>query len=168
MAMSASIVQPLPAVMGQPTTFVVTVSNSGASQVSVYSIQPIAQTPSGVAMAAANIGPIFVTPQLGAAQVGSYQLNVPIAGGASQAFTFQVSFFGPFNSFGGNSTTPNMAYQVVCNILTSDNAVFTTPPLNVPLNTPTLGVVGSSLQSSVVPTTGSLQFFGNLNSNLAL
>ena len=165
MAVSALLVQPLPALTGRPTTFVLTVSNSGGSNVNVVSAQPTVTTPQGLPSMAYNLSQPISTVGQGLAQVGGSQFNVVVPAGGSVSFTFSVCFFGPLVN--GGPTQPASVFMVGANVMTSDGSVFTPPVLQVDLNAPQFGQPAASPPNAAA-VVSSLNFSTPANAALAL
>lgn len=166
MAMTSTITAPLSAQMGTPTYFTVTVSNGGGAQVSIYSMQPTVKLPNGQTATCCTIGPIIATAQLGNAQVGGSQFNVPVAASGSQSFSFEVCFFGP--AISGGPTQPSMAFVVDCISSYSDSTSGgTLAPVQVNLNQPQFGQ-GSGSPPNPAVVVGQLDFQVPLNGSLTL
>lgn len=161
MATYAAIFQQAPALMGTPTNFTVTIYNTGGSQVNILSIQPLCQTPGGGLATSVNIGEIAVPPQLGLAQVGGSQFNVPVTGGTNVSFGFQASFFGP--NVAGVPAGPSNQYSMSAIVSMSDGTSFQTPALTLAINTPS-----NASPPNPSSTVGALQFFNPLNSAFPL
>jgi hypothetical protein len=167
MAMTATLVQTKQANMGSPCSFVLTVLNSDAgSAVNIYGMG-IRVTAGGLPATSCNIGEIQVAPGLSTPNsAGSNQYNIVVAPSGSVAFPFSVAFFGP--AVAGNNTNPQSVFNVFADIVTSDGATFTPPPLSVPLNMPTYGQPPGAPPNRTPPTTGALQFYAPQNSAFAL
>lgn len=167
MAMTATLAQATNALMGAPTTFVLVVSNSGASQVNVNSIQPIITNPGGQPLPSlpCNVGAI-VAPgsQPSVAQVGGSQFNVPVASAGSTTFTFQLQFFG--QAINGTPSAAAQSFLVGATVQSSDGSVFGPVPFTVNLNSPIFGQPGSP--PNLVPIAGQLIFDAPVASPLAL
>lgn len=164
MAMTATLSQRLPAIFGQDTDFVLTVSNSGASAVNVTSIQPIVTTAAGGPAPGCNISGPYAAPGVATAQVFGSQFNVQVGASASVAFVFSVQFFGP--AIGGVPSTPLSQFTVGATCAASDASVFGPVPLNLVLNRPNFGAGSSPPNPAVSP--GQLNYSGAVNSALAL
>ncbi len=165
MAMTAVLTQTSPALSGQPCQFILAVSNSGASTVTVQGIQPIVTGTDGVSLPPCNIDGPYAPIGSSTAVVGATQFNVPVLASATVYFPFLVQFFGPL-IVGGGRATPNNQFQVTANCIASDGTVFGPPPLNLALSEPVFGAGGSPPNPAFV--VGQLNFAFRANSGLAL
>lgn len=170
MAMTATITQVNNALPGQPTYFTVTISNSGATNVSLNALQPVVQNPLPTGAPSAmpcNIGIVTAPGTAPSVPVaGGPQFNIPIVAGSSITLSFPIQFFGPLIS--GTPTQPYSLFQVTANIQTSDGSVFSPIPVPVlALNAPTWGLAASSY-GLAPPATGQLDFFTPVNTALGL
>jgi hypothetical protein len=166
MAMSATLSRTSSAINGQPTNFVLAVSNSGGSPVNVESIQPIVTTSDGRPTTACAISGPYAPVGFGQAQVNGSQFNVQVPAAGTVNFLFQVTFFGP--QVAGMPATPNPVYLVNANISASDDTLFSPgSPLLIALANPTWGRPGAPPPSPPVAP-GGLDFSTPINSGLLL
>lgn len=122
MAMSASIaLNPSSAPFNKPCTAIVTVSNSGASDVTLSSLQPLVYS-SGEDISAYNTGCTSQQPPR------LINVTVPASGSANVTFPFVV--FAP-HAPGATSLT----YSIGCQIISSDGSSFAPTPATLTSST---------------------------------
>ena len=159
MAVTSTLTQVAAAQMGVPTTFVLAVTNGGASAVTVTSVLPVVRRPDGLPFGACRVGQVAAAGQVGP----NSQYNVSVGASSTTYFSFQVSFYGPVIE--GSPTQPSMAYVVDCVCAYSDNT-SSTSPLEGQINAPAFGEPGTP--PDPVPLIGQLNFSSPVNSGLLL
>lgn len=165
MAMTSVLTQTNMATFGNPTNFLLAVSNSAVSAVNVYSISPTVKTPAGQPIVACAISGPVAPPGVGAAQVGGSQFNVQVGASSTVYFNFQVTFYGP--AVAGATACPQGVFQVSADILASDGTMFTPPPIQVELNQPVWGLP-PGIPPNATAVVSSLNFATPANSALTL
>lgn len=166
MTMTALIQKPRHAVFGQPTNFVLTVSNSGASPVNVNSISVTVTNPDGKLATACTVGPVVTPTGTGLAAVGGYQFNVQVPASGSYVFPFDCQFFG--SGIAGSPAEPQPTFVVSANILDSTGTTFSPPQLSVNLNRPVFGTPPGAPPNQVPSNFGAVDFSTPKNSGLLL
>lgn len=166
MAMTAVLTQSQEAIAQQPCNFVLRVLNSSAVDVvNVENISITVRGPDGKPTLGTNIGTIAVAPGISVPQVGGSQFNVPVPVSSSMYFSFSIAF--PSQGVGGTAAQSLGQFQVFCEVFTSDDAVFISPPLSVDVNMPLFGQPTGSPPNPAT-SIGSLQFMDPRNTSLAL
>lgn len=165
MTITCTLQQPLNAIAGNDTNFVLTVSNSAGTPVNVLGINPYVKSPSGLPSTACAIGFPAAPPGFSAAILGATQYNVPVPANGSTAFGFSIQFYGPLVT--GTPTAPLSQFVVGCIVNSSDGSVALSPPLSVDLNSPVFGLPPGS-PPNAFPLVSSLNFSAPANSGLLL
>lgn len=125
MAMTATISVVGNAIMNQPNTCVVTVSNSGGSNVNVTGISPWVYNSQGATLVGApvRVSDVFVAPGTNSAGSGTNQLKVAVTAGGTATFIFSVVAYGPSVS-SGFLAQPSQQYLVGADIVSDDGSEF--------------------------------------------
>lgn len=154
MAMYASISQPSPAIFGQPCTFVVAVTNSGASPVTLDQLALVVTNQDGSTAAACSAAQY--SPPVGASD--------SVAAGGTIYRTIGASFFG--QQIPGAPGGSDLFFVSALCFFGDDTSFQTSPPMQVGLADPVWGVIGGG--PSVVPLyVPSMQLVSQQNSMYA-
>jgi hypothetical protein len=152
--------------MGQATNFVLAIANNTGSNTNIQSIQPVVRKMDNTLFAGAQIGPLTASPELGLAQVGGNQFNVPITNGSTLYFGFSVAW--PAPAIAGGPTQPPLSFMLDCITSTSDGSSFgCNSPLLVNVNQPLFGQAPGSPPNPSA-SVGQLDFQAGANATLAL
>lgn len=161
MAMSATLQMVGNPIVGQPSTFVLTVSNSGGATVNVIGINPRA-TQVGAPL---NFSPVFAAPGFSGVNPGTNnEFIVPVLASGSATFTFSVVCMGQQAST-GLPAQPSNQFYITADVNSDDGSQFA--PASMPYfpANAQFGVGGSANNVSKV---GQLQFNQGANTVLAL
>lgn len=162
MAVSASVAIVGNAIVNQPVTVVVTLSNTGGSAVNVVSVQPVLRPGSHSSI----ISPIFVPVNQAIAETNGFQntIQLPATTGTAYA-TFQVICPGPAVQT-GQRQQGGPAYQVGADCALDDGTVFSAPLIPLPFAGVQFGAPELNPNAPSGSVGGELQFNSGQNSAL--
>lgn len=163
MAMTATVAPAGPAIVNQPVTVVVTISNSGASAVNVSSIQPHL-LPGGHS---SIVSSVFVPPNQAVVTTTGMQQSIQVGASGTAYVTFQV--IAPIAVVGtGRPQQGGPNYQVSVDCALDDGTVFAAPFVPIPFAGVKFGAPNLNPNAPSGSIGGELQFNSGQNSALAL
>jgi hypothetical protein len=162
MALVPVIAQSLPATFGGDTPFILSVQNTGGTNVTVNSVQLFISSPTGQSSGALpyNISQPVISPASG----GGGSAAVVITASSTSYFPFSCQFFGFL--YGGGPAQAVPQFLLTAQVTDSTGAISLSPGFEVTLSQPTLGQPGSPPAPSVA--VGQLNFSVPASSNLLL
>lgn len=163
MATTASVAVVGNAIVNQPVTVLVTITNTGASAVNVVSIQPHL-LPGGHTSIFTSI---FVPPNQAVASTTGLQNTIQVGASSTVYATFQVIAPSPVVQT-GRPQQGGPAYQVSVDCALDDGTVFSSTFVPIPFSGVQFGGPTVNPNATATAFGGMLQFNSGANSALAL